>query len=374
SDPERALRARRGGAVLPCAPLVAHEPTPAAQAHRRQRHGQRGLCGVRGHGATRARRGPGSARHGAHGHRRRGGRDRARRRPAAAAPGPTRPVRAARGRRPRRRRRARRGRAMSLELARTVVPGLVAAPLLGAALAFLVGRRHAARVAAVTVVVVALATAALLWVVWREGSVRVAVGGWSPPLGIGLVADGLSAVLIATTTVVCAAITLYAGRFTALQLQADPRAIWMFWPLWLCLWAGMNAALLSGDLFNLYVTIEVIGLSAVSLVALSGAAALAAAARYLLVTLSGSLFYLMGVGLLYADYGVVDIAMLGRIVQAQPATQAALVLMTLGLALKTAIVPLHFWLAPAHGGALGPISAVLSSLLVKSTFYVLLRL
>src|SRR5690606_9801941 len=69
-----------------------------------------------------------------------------------------------------------------------------------------------------------------------------------------------------------------------------------------------------------------------------------------------------------------DIAMLGRIVQAQPATQAALVLMTLGLALKTAIVPLHFWLAPAHGGALGPISAVLSSLVVKSTFYVLLRL
>lgn len=263
---------------------------------------------------------------------------------------------------------------MSRELALAAIPWLVTAPLVGAGASFVARRRNAARAATVPIVLVALATLPLLWLVWHEGRVSVAIGGWSPPLGIALVADGVSATLVATTTLVCAAISIYAASHLPAHRHAGRNATWMFWPLWLCLWAGINGAFLSGDLFNLYVTIEVIGLSAVALVALSGGEALMAAARYIVVTLVGSLFYLLGVALVYADYGLVDMATLGRIVQDQPATQAALVFITLGLALKTAIVPLHFWLVPAHGGALGPISAVLSGLVVKVTFYVLLRL
>lgn len=263
---------------------------------------------------------------------------------------------------------------MSAEVALAAVPWLVGAPLVGAAVAFAVGQRHAPKVVAGVVAIVTLATLAMLWLVWKHGAFRLAIGGWSPPLGIALVGDGLSAILVATTTLVCAAISIYAADFLHEQHQVEPRAVWMFWPLWLCLWAGMNAAFLSGDLFNLYVTIEVIGLSAVSLVALSGGEAVMAAVRYVLVTLAGSLFYLLGVALIYADHGVVDMALVSALVRAHPATHLALVLMTLGLALKTAVVPLHFWLAPAHGGALGPISAVLSGLVVKTTFYVMLRL
>ena len=263
---------------------------------------------------------------------------------------------------------------MTPALALSAIPWLVGAPVLGAAMAFVAGRNHAAKVAAVAIVMIAIVTVPMVWLVWDRGSFELAIGGWQAPLGIALAGDGLSATLIATTTLVCSAISIYAAGYLPRQHQTDPVAVWRFWPLWLFLWAGINAALLSADLFNLYIAIEIIGLSSVALVALSGGEALIAALRYALVTFVGSLFYLLGVALLYADYGLVDIATLSRVVELQPATGAALLVMTLGLMLKAAIAPLHFWLAPAHASALSPISAVLSGLVVKAMFYVLLRL
>jgi multicomponent Na+:H+ antiporter subunit D len=147
-----------------------------------------------------------------------------------------------------------------------------------------------------------------------------------------------------------------------------------FWPLWLFLWASLNALLLSRDLFNLYVTLELLGLSAVALVALAGApVALAAAMRYLLVSLLGSLAFLLGVALVYAAHGTLDLPHL-KAATAGPVATVALGLMTAGLLLKTALFPLHFWLPPAHANAPAPVSALLSALVVKASFYLLLRL
>ena len=117
------------------------------------------------------------------------------------------------------------------------------------------------------------------------------------------------------------------------------------------------------------------GFSAVALVALAGnRAALGAALRYLFVSLSGSLSYLMGVALLYGSYGTVDLALLAERVTAEPHSQVALALMTGGLMMKSALFPVHFWLPPAHSSAPAPVSAALSALVVKAGFYVLLRL
>ena len=96
--------------------------------------------------------------------------------------------------------------------------------------------------------------------------------------------------------------------------------------------------------------------------------------RYLLATLLGSLFYLLGVALLYHSYGSVDITILAARVEAVPAVWAAFGLMAVGLMLKTALFPLHFWLPRAHASASAPVSAVLSALVVKASFYILLRL
>ncbi|MGM8898400.1 MULTISPECIES: complex I subunit 5 family protein [unclassified Psychrobacter] len=214
-----------------------------------------------------------------------------------------------------------------------------------------------------------VAVSGLALQVWNQGVFQHSIGGWGAPLGIEWYADGFSLVLLAATALVGAGCSFYASvYFSAEQAQR-------FWPIWLLLLAALNALFLSADLFNLYVTLELMGLAAVALTALSGSRdALSGAMRYLLATMAGSITYLLGVVLLYHTFGSVDIFILAERITPEPAAWAALVLMIVGLVLKTALFPLHFWLPPAHASAPSPVSAVLSSLLVKASFYILVRL
>ncbi|TDY02606.1 complex I subunit 5 family protein [Thiohalophilus thiocyanatoxydans] len=245
---------------------------------------------------------------------------------------------------------------------------LIFLPLIGALLSF-VFRRRAAGLGIATAVAVFVIAIALAFSLTRPQ--RYPVGGWGAPLGIDLVVDGLSLIMLLMSATVGLGVSLYAGGY----FHARPQLARAFWPLWLGLWTALNGLFLAADIFNLYVTLELLGLSAVALAALGGsAAALGGAMRYLLVSLLGSLLYLLGVALLYHAFGSVDIALLGERASAQPVTLAALVLMTVGLILKTALFPFHFWLPPAHASASSPVSALLSALVVKASFYILLRL
>lgn len=250
-----------------------------------------------------------------------------------------------------------------------LLAGIVALPLAAAlpALAWPgAGRPLALAAAGLTLA----ATLLLLGEVAAAGTVTLVPGGWTAGLGIVLRADGLSAVLLAMTAAVALAATLYAGSYFAGHPAGRH-----FWPLWLLLLTALNALFLAADLFNLYVTLELLGLTAVALATLAGTrAALEAALRYLLVGLLGSMAYLAGVALLYAAYGRLDLAGVAAAIGPDPAAVAALALMFAGLLLKTAAFPLHFWLPPAHGSAPAPVSAALSALVVKAAFYLLLRL
>ena len=104
------------------------------------------------------------------------------------------------------------------------------------------------------------------------------------------------------------------------------------------------------------------------------AATLAAALRYLMFALLGSVLYLLGAVLLYGAYGTLDITLLAARVQPEPAAWVAAALMTAGLLAKTALFPLHLWLPPAHAGAPPAASAVLSALVVKGSFFLVIRL
>lgn len=218
-----------------------------------------------------------------------------------------------------------------------------------------------------------------------QGVMQYAVGGWGVPLGINLYADGLSLLMLIVTALVGLAVSVY-----SLAYFSHDKAV-HFWPIWMLLWTALNALFLSADIFNLYVTLELLGLAAVALVALAGGAnALVGAMRYLLVSLLGSLCYLLGVVLLYHSFATLDIALLAERVKESieassaagaadgsavaPAVWAAMALMSAGLLLKTALFPLHFWLPPAHASAPAPVSALLSALVVKASFYILLRL
>jgi len=246
---------------------------------------------------------------------------------------------------------------------------LVALPLAGA-LATLLVPRAATAVVIATGLGTGAAAGALLYGVATHGPMHYEIGGWTAGLGIALRADGLSALLVTMTALVVLAASIYSDAYFG---KAAQRA--RFWPLWLLLWTALNALLLSGDLFNLYVTLELLGLSAVALAALGGTtAAVQAALRYLLVGLLGSMLFLAGVSLIYAAYGTLDMAALAAAVEPGPVVWPALSLMTAGLLLKTALFPLHFWLPPAHASAPAPVSAVLSALVVKAAFYLVLRL
>ncbi|HPC83779.1 MAG TPA: proton-conducting transporter membrane subunit [Thermoanaerobaculaceae bacterium] len=223
------------------------------------------------------------------------------------------------------------------------------------------------------------AAVALARHVLASGVIRHRVAGWGAPLGIELRADGLAAFMLLVVALVGTAVTVYAQHYfrpsACREKHHAPSAERWFWPLWLSAWTALNALFLGADVFNLYVTLELLGFAAAALVALAGGrAALAAALRYFLVGLAGSLLYLMGVALAYASTGTVDLSLLAQRFEAGPASLAALALMTVGLLAKGALLPLHFWLPPAHADAPTPVSAALSALVVKASFVILARL
>ncbi|MDP1965142.1 MAG: oxidoreductase, partial [Reyranella sp.] len=172
---------------------------------------------------------------------------------------------------------------------------LIALPLAFATASFLLGPR-AARVIAPAGLALGLLVAALLALQVMDGGARhQALGGWAAPLGIELHADGLSALMLLMT----AAVVLPVGLYARVYFERQPGAA-TFWPLTWFLIGAMNALYLSADLFNLYVTLELLGLAAVGLVAMAGGVpAITAGLRYLLAALAGSLLYLLGVALLY---------------------------------------------------------------------------
>mgnify|MGYP003645755503 FL=1 len=241
-------------------------------------------------------------------------------------------------------------------------------PLIGSMACFLFPAK-AKSLGLLTSLVVLACVTRLGWQLKALGSLRYPMGGWGAPLGIDLYADGLSLLMLLMAALVGLGISIYSSSYFSRDKARH------FWPLWLFLCGALNALFLSADIFNLYVTLELLGLTAVALVALAGGAdALIAAMRYLLVSLLGSLFYLLGVALIYHSVGSLDIAILAQRVEPSPAMWAAVGLISTGLLLKTALFPMHFWLPPAHASAPAPVSALMSALVVKASFYILLRM
>jgi multicomponent Na+:H+ antiporter subunit D len=253
----------------------------------------------------------------------------------------------------------------------------VVVPVAGVLLAFVAGGRNVERIVLATVPLGVAITGAIAVAMSRAGGALVyQLGGWPPPLGVALRADGLSAVMLAITAVVIGAVGVFArAEFRTPEESVEARQPFAFWILLLAIWGALDTVFVAGDLFTLYVALELLTFAAVPLVSLDGrAVTLRAALRYLLFALLGSVLYLVGTALLYGQYGTLDIVLLSHRVRADPATLVAAALMTVGLLAKTALFPLHLWLPPAHAGAPAPASAVLSALVVKGSFFIVVRL
>jgi multicomponent Na+:H+ antiporter subunit D len=252
-------------------------------------------------------------------------------------------------------------------MAAGLLPIAIALPLLGALLVPLLPVRWGARLALLLLAAGNLLAVTIELAVYHAGTALL-----QPVGGLVLRADGLAAAMLGVAALVTGGVALYARPEFGMQ---ETRAARAFWGLLLAVWAAMALVVLGSDLFSLALALELLMLASVPLVCLDGKpGTVAAALRSLLFGLLGSALILLGCALLHAAYGTLDILALAGLVRADPATILACALMTAGLLAKTALFPLHLWLPAAHGGASAAVSAVLSALVVKAAFIVLLRL
>jgi multicomponent Na+:H+ antiporter subunit D len=261
-------------------------------------------------------------------------------------------------------------------LVESLLPLPVLLPLLGAGAALvLAGRPTAQRAVSVGVLTAVVAISAVLLAAAVHGPRVVTLGSWPAPLGITLVADQLSTVMLLTSTTVTLLVLLYAiGQGTS---DDDVRApVSIFHPTYLVLVAGVANAFLSGDLFNLYVGFEVLLMASYVLLTLGGTRArVRAGLTYVVVNVLSSLVFLIGIALVYAAVGTLNLAQISvRMAAVPPGTQLAihLVLLT-AFGIKAAVFPLSAWLPDSYPTAAAPVTAVFAGLLTKVGVYSIIR-
>ena len=246
-------------------------------------------------------------------------------------------------------------------------------PLFGAALSVGLGRSRATQrvIGVVTLAVVAACSVALLVRVDAEGVVSTQAGGWGAPVGITLIADRLAAIMLVVAVLMLLAVLVYAiGQPGAEEDHVG------FHPVYLLLAAGVAAAFLTGDLFNLFVAFEVTLMASYVLITLGGRPEqVRSGMTYVVISLIASTLFLLCLAFVYAATGTVNLADLsGRIAELPDGVRSALALLLLVVfGIKSAIFPLYFWLPDSYPTAPSPVTAVFAGLLTKVGVYALLR-
>ena len=261
---------------------------------------------------------------------------------------------------------------------RVLTPLPVLLPLLGAAAALLVGGRHPRTQRTLSIAVLAsvlTVSVLLLLLAHDEGATAVSVGGWPVPLGIVLVVDRLSALMLVVAATVGLGVLVFAvGQGSADGDEETPISI--FHPTFLVLMAGVANAFLAGDLFNLYVGFEILLTASYVLLTLGGSAPrIRAGVTYIVVSLLSSLLFLAAIALIYASTGTVNMAQLaGRLGDLPDGVQLLLhSLLLIAFSIKAAVFPLSAWLPDSYPTAPAPVTAVFAGLLTKVGVYAIIR-
>lgn len=203
-------------------------------------------------------------------------------------------------------------------------------------------------------------------------------GGWEPfngiPIGISMVMDGLTVVMLLIINVVGFLVMIYSVNY--MNHYTDKGK---YYTLFLLMLAGLNGVVLSGDLFNLFVFLEITAIASYALVAFGvEAEELEASFKYQILGGIASAVILLGIALFYHMTGTLNLADASGIIAEKginPAVVFVGILFVMGFSLKAALMPFHAWLPDAHPSAPAPISAMLSGVVIKVLgVYVLIRL
>ena len=229
-------------------------------------------------------------------------------------------------------------------------------------------------VALTALLIMSMASIAMYVMILSHGPISYAFSGWNPPIGIEWIADGLSGLLMPMVSLLAFMTVLFAGPTTPAGIGGR---ITHFYTLILLLISALTGIVMAGDLFNVFVFLEVGSLASYALVGLSGGRALISAFRYLILGTLGASLYLLGVGYFYAVTGTLNMAdvaiHLPELLKSK-AVMAGLIFIVLGLAIKMALVPLHGWLPDAYTHAPDGITPILAPLVTKVAVFAVVRI
>ncbi len=202
------------------------------------------------------------------------------------------------------------------------------------------------------------------------------LGGWEPPWGIEIKVDFAGLFMLSVICSVSLLCLVYSRKY--ISKEVEPGKAFAYYSLFLLLSAAMLGFTATGDVFNMFVFMEILALSSYALVAVTGRRdAVRAAFKYLLMGAPSSIMVLLAIALLYSSTGSLNMAHLKELLAEGAYSRvvfASLVFMIMGFGVKAALFPLHGWLPDAHSIAPSPISAMLSGLVVEVAVFALLRL
>ena len=258
-----------------------------------------------------------------------------------------------------------------------LIPLPIIIPALAAALAMLFARNaHAQRrIAFFSLLTLATVNAALIFIADTTGIQTVQVGGWDAPVGITLVADHLSTVMLFTSSVVLFSVMWYAiSQGVRDGTKDEPVAV--FLPTYMLLTMGVNVSFLAGDLFNLYVGFEIFLVASYVLLTLGASPArVRAGVGYVMVSMASSLIFVLALAYIYAAVGTMNMAQIGIRMEDIPAgtRSAVFAVLLIAFGIKAAVFPLDAWLPDSYPTAPSLVTAVFAGLLTKVGVYAIIR-
>ncbi len=257
----------------------------------------------------------------------------------------------------------------------TPLPVLI--PMLAAALTLVLGRRPRAQrfITLIALTAVVAISSMMLYLADRDGTSALQVGGWDSPLGISLVVDRLSAMMLVVSSIVLLAVMVYSiGQ--GIRDGSENQPVSIFLPTYLALTAGVCNAFLAGDLFNLFVGFEVLLAASFVLLTLGASAdRVRAGVSYVMVSMVSSLIFLIGIALVYGATGTLNLAHIAvRMDDINSGTRTAIfAVLLVAFGIKAAVFPLSTWLPDSYPTAPAPVTAVFAGLLTKVGVYAIIR-